>query len=76
MTETRAPYHTKPTARPTIKYPGSRLEILVETLDALAELAPEAYPLQASPIHSALRATLQGEIGRMDLLAYLMSAAK
>jgi len=72
MTETRPRYHPH---RPHIKYPGSRLEVLVECLDELAELAPDAYPLRVNAIHTALRSTLEGEIGPTKLLAYLMSSA-
>lgn len=73
MSETRAPYRATP--RPRIVYPGSRLELLVECLDEIAEMAPDAYPLRANRIHTQLRATLQGEIGPTKLLAYLMSEA-
>ena len=73
MTETRPPYAIN--ARPRIAYPGSRLELLVEALDNLATLAPEAYPLQIAAVHDGLRATLRGEIKPAQLLAYLMEAA-
>jgi hypothetical protein len=74
MTETRTPYTTN--ARPRIRYPGSRLELLVEALDDLAELAPEAYPLYAAGIHQELRAALQGETTPEELLRELMSSSQ
>jgi len=72
MTEHRPPYQTQSPARPRIRYPGSRLETLVEALDDLAEFAPEAYPLRIAAIHEGLRAALHGEASAEKLAAYLL----
>ena len=77
MTETRAPYHFLRPPKPTrIAYPGSKLEIIVEALDEIAELTPDAYPLRVNAIHTGLRATLEGEIEPAELLAYLMETSQ
>ena len=72
MTETRTHYRATPRPRPRICYPGSRLELLVEALDDLADVAPEAYPMRVNGLHTKLHATLEGEMTLEALLAYLM----
>ncbi len=71
MTETRAPYTTD--TKPTIVYPGSRLETLVEALDSLAEFAPEAYTLQLAHIHAELTEALHDKRNAAPILMQLLA---
>ncbi len=70
MTETRTPYLTN--AQPTIAYPGSRLEILVEALNDLKEFAPESYPLSLSSIHVELAEALHDKRNATAMLLTLL----
>ncbi len=75
MSEQRGKYFTpRPTTKPTIAYPGSRLETLVEALDTWAALNLETYPLWINGIHNELRCALEGETEPEMLLDYLMEA--
>jgi len=72
MTETRPPYAARQ-YQPRVIYPGSQLERLVESLDDLAKITPDAYPFRLNNIHTKLALTLNGTIAPRDLLSYLVS---